>query len=724
MKKKVKAKKVKTKVKKAKLSNAQKERMAKRVRHERFSIKLKLILSHILIGVVPMLFVVFLVLSIAKEGILSGVETTTVDLTEKTVDNMDLLLNVVEDTTKLVVTNYDVIRVLAKNEEDYSNLYYFNLERTDVITPMFTSLQVSNKDLASIACIKPNEVIDSMHTKIYGEPSFIEDFFKSDMVTKLTSPDYKKNVVWDYDLFGTEYLYIARELRSVMKDIGILLMSYDKEYLLDVLRIEDLEEGVKVYVLDKDGQIIMSSDEEAEGVVPFFEKMTSHMQEVEAKIQEQIDQGEESESVCAHVLTTSKDVDEESIVSFAPMEVGWYYVKVMPTRLILGPMKRLQTVSSVAMVIAIIIAIIAGILIAISITAPINYIRKLLKKLEQGDLTAESDIKGKHEIGQLSQSFNQMVVNMSTLIKDTRTTSEEVHKDSEELSVIAKQSAEASREIMVAVESLATGATEQAKDAERTTDVIKELASRIDETETTFSRVIDVTTRTKEVSTKATTTIDELNSSTKESLLLSEDIKADIKDLVNRFEEVLDIVKLIDGISAQTNLLALNAAIEAARAGDAGKGFAVVADEVRKLAEQSGDATKKISTIVNGIYEATTVTETMIEGSEDVFKKQEQAVKNTDTAFKAIANDMDDVTVEIEKVSTLLASLESIQNEAIDASNSIASIAEESAAAVEEVLATGEEQSANADQLSSMSEGLSEVIIRLTKSIEGFKLKE
>jgi len=45
-------------------------------------------------------------------------------------------------------------------------------------------------------------------------------------------------------------------------------------------------------------------------------------------------------------------------------------------------------------------------------------------------------------------------------------------------------------------------------------------------------------------------------------------------------------------------LLALNAAIEAARAGEAGRGFSIVADEVRKLANNSGEATGQIETVV------------------------------------------------------------------------------------------------------------------------------
>jgi len=63
--------------------------------------------------------------------------------------------------------------------------------------------------------------------------------------------------------------------------------------------------------------------------------------------------------------------------------------------------------------------------------------------------------------------------------------------------------------------------------------------------------------------------------------------------------KISDIVVLVTNIADQTNLLALNASIEAARAGEHGKGFAVVAQEVRKLAEETKNAVKNVSILID-----------------------------------------------------------------------------------------------------------------------------
>mgnify|MGYP005989576837 CR=1 FL=1 len=69
----------------------------------------------------------------------------------------------------------------------------------------------------------------------------------------------------------------------------------------------------------------------------------------------------------------------------------------------------------------------------------------------------------------------------------------------------------------------------------------------------------------------------------------------EIDEEVNAINEAITI---IDQIAFQTNILSLNAAVEAATAGEAGKGFAVVAQEVRNLASRSAEAANEIKELV------------------------------------------------------------------------------------------------------------------------------
>ncbi|MDP4090742.1 MAG: methyl-accepting chemotaxis protein [Bacillota bacterium] len=129
-----------------------------------------------------------------------------------------------------------------------------------------------------------------------------------------------------------------------------------------------------------------------------------------------------------------------------------------------------------------------------------------------------------------------------------------------------------------------------------------------------------------------------------------------IRELVERFKKVHEIVNLISGISSKTNLLALNAAIEAARSGEHGKGFAVVAEEVRKLAEMTKSQTGDISDLIKDIEG---VTKKVIDNSNKYNSVINNGVEMSGRALdkiEASLSSVSDIEREVKEVMKILSS--------------------------------------------------------------------
>ncbi len=123
---------------------------------------------------------------------------------------------------------------------------------------------------------------------------------------------------------------------------------------------------------------------------------------------------------------------------------------------------------------------------------------------------------------------------------------------------------------------------------------VAELANSIIEKDNEMSNLNEVFTQSTTVLGSISSTVEEIGQRAIES-------SEKMGSLREVSDSIASFVSVIANISDQTNLLALNAAIEAARAGDQGRGFAVVADEVRSLAQNTGNATSEIGSLIDTI---------------------------------------------------------------------------------------------------------------------------
>ncbi len=157
------------------------------------------------------------------------------------------------------------------------------------------------------------------------------------------------------------------------------------------------------------------------------------------------------------------------------------------------------------------------------------------------------------------------------------------------------------------------GAYRQAATAINTArDAMRDTAGRVTDAQTSRLRLADdfesvVLAMSEQVATAATEMSASAAGLTTASSAASDAVgaaSATLTSLTRTSAEIRQVIALIESVAAQTRLLALNATIEAARAGEAGKGFAVVASEVKDLADQTAQATERVTTQVEAIRTA------------------------------------------------------------------------------------------------------------------------
>jgi twitching motility protein PilJ len=181
-----------------------------------------------------------------------------------------------------------------------------------------------------------------------------------------------------------------------------------------------------------------------------------------------------------------------------------------------------------------------------------------------------------------------------------------------------------------------------------------------------------------------------------------------IKRLGESSQEIGDIVALINDIADQTNILALNAAIQASAAGEAGRGFAVVADEVQRLAERSGNATKRIETLVKTIQADTN------EAIISMEKSTTEVVHGAGLAEKA-----GEALEEIETVSARLAEL---INEISKASGQVTEMASRVSTAMTAINEITGQTSESSVVTAAYIGKLNQLAQELRQSVAGFRL--
>ncbi|MHC1713182.1 MAG: methyl-accepting chemotaxis protein [Solidesulfovibrio sp.] len=326
------------------------------------------------------------------------------------------------------------------------------------------------------------------------------------------------------------------------------------------------------------------------------------------------------------------------------------------------------------------------------ITRPMGKLVHFSMKTSKGVFDEKLSIVQKDELGVLAGHLNVMVGNITRLITEARTKSEEAQSEAAN-AVQCRLDAESAKEnvlqkqdsmVLIAeklchvVTVVDRALTLISKQVEVSNEGARTQSYRLEETATAMEEMYATVMEVAQNADLASCSAQEARAKAEEGACVVREVVEDIgavqtmasalKGDMGRLGEQADgigrILGVIRDIADQTNLLALNAAIEAARAGESGRGFAVVADEVRKLAEKTMAATGEVGKAIGGIQSET-----------------RQHIDNVDKAVSGIET----ATVKARSSWTTLEGIVALVDAVADQIGSIAAASQQQSAASEEI---------------------------------------
>ena len=326
---------------------------------------------------------------------------------------------------------------------------------------------------------------------------------------------------------------------------------------------------------------------------------------------------------------------------------------------------------------ALVLALALAVAVTRMIIMPLRRVSSVLDALADGDLSRDSGVHQKDELGHMAASLRRATVTLRQTITDLSNHSETLSGAAGALAATSKDSAASAENGARQASAVADSAATMSSNIQTVAAGSEEMGASIREISQSATQAASVAARAVEVTAATTSVMAKLGESS---------------------AEIGNVIKVITSIAEQTNLLALNATIEAARAGEMGKGFAVVASEVKDLAQETARATEDIGQRVAAIQTDTA-------GAVSAIGEISEIIGRISEFQTTIASAVEEQTVTTNEMSRNV-------TEAANAGGLVASTIGDVAASVQLTTVGVTEATRAAGQLATMSDNLRAIVNR------------
>jgi methyl-accepting chemotaxis protein len=624
----------------------------------KITIKMKLIVFFLLIGLVPAITIGVLSLNQASTAVEDEAYSKLELFAGFTNDSFNSFFDVrLADVEQLAARNVirDGLQAYVDDSNNFNNEEFrFQLDRFAVFAEESMAQYAHN----AVILINTNgDVIYTTNPALEGSNLSNRAYFQEAMRNNVQWSEYEYSDIIDENYISVAAPVLTQGTDTVIGVISLIITGDEIEAMLHE-KISVIGETADVYLVNADGLLLTNtvSGQYAEGAALKHSLSTdiikSSVQNIKSSNYGSIENGLYDDYTGVPVI------GELAVVRLGEEAVG-LIIEIDQDE----AFKNINTIRNfVLAILGISVPIIgvAGIAIANTFSRPIFRVQQVLSQVGNNDLTAQADVSSNDEIGQMAEDLNTTIYKLNESLNQVKQAVENVSHGSEEI---------------------AAGNQDLSQRTEEQASSLEEIASTIEEI-----------TSSMEASSSNAIEADNLSKRTLETVQDGENVVANLQEsmveITKGSHEISEIIATVNDIAFQTNLLALNAAVEAARAGEQGRGFSVVASEVRNLAGRSAEAAKEI--------------EKLIKNSIEKVDRGNEQMKDTQRVLNAIVDNTKKTTDVVGEISASLREQTFAATDIRKAIDELNQVTQQNASLVEEIASSSENMSSEAITLAKL----------------------
>lgn len=347
------------------------------------TIKTKLIISFLIIGLLPILLFGFLSFNTYRGAINDRINNYSQEMVKRMERDLEDYINEVE-------------RFLSKEQDFYINQFIKLTQVNDFRNNRKYAFRIW-EDFNNVKQLKPGledvaiTFQDGRRISSYGTYNIKINNFKEQLYSTQNADTFFTQPYINY--FQEEVVTVARYYYPEIAEENVLISA---DIDLDVLAdLTDFNLGEKSYFLiaDKNGDIIYHPEKDKIGERSFYysdgfpDRKVSH-------------EGEQYLLTSTYSETT-----------------GWYIISMSSADEVEAELNYITDLTVYITVIILILIILLTLYLSSSLSKPIQKLQELTHRASENDLSVKIDISGDDEIAELGQSFNKMIRRINKLME-------------------------------------------------------------------------------------------------------------------------------------------------------------------------------------------------------------------------------------------------------------------------------------------------------------------